>query len=303
MTGVITTGSFPKALWPGIQAWYGLNYDDHGQECRDLFEFRGSDKAYEEVVEAIGFGLAPEKEQGTSVQYADSRQGAVNRFTNRAYALGYIVTYEEQVDNLYRQLVEERAQRLAFSMKTTKEIVAANVYNRAFAGAFVFGDGQPLISTAHPSDVGSQSNRLAVDADLSEQALEDLSIQIDNAKDPAGLQVALRARSLHIPTQLKFTAERILGSVLQNNTANNAINALKSMDIIPEGAKMNHYFDSTTAWFIRTDAPTSMIAYQREDMGFSEDNDFDTANMKFKAYERWVPGVGDWRGLYGSPGV
>ena len=303
MAGVITTGSAPKALWPGIAAWWGQNYNEHGLECRELFEFRSSEKSYEEVVEVIGFGLAPEKEQGTAVQYADWRQGAINRFTNRAYALGFIVTYEEMKDNLYRELVMQRTARLGFSMRTTKEIVAANVYNRAFNGAFVFGDGSSLIATDHATDDGTQSNRLTVDADLSEGSLEDLAILIANARDSAGLQIALRPRSLHIPTQLQFVAERILGSVLQNDTANNAINALKAMGTIPGGWKMNHYFDDPTAWFIRTDATDGMISYQREEMDFAEDNDFDTKNMKYAAYERWVPGVGDFRGIYGSPGA
>lgn len=303
MTGIITTGSAPKALWPGIHSWWGQNYNEHGQECRDLFDFRSSEKSYEEIVEVIGFGLAPEKEQGTSVQYADWRQGAVNRFTNKAYALGFIVTYEEMRDNLYRELVMQRTGRLGMSMRTTKEIVAANVYNRAFNPAFTFGDGVSLISTAHPTDDGTQSNRLTIDADLSEQALEDLVIQISNAKDSAGLQIKLMPRTLHVPTNLQFVAERILGSVLQNDTANNAINALRAMSSIPGGIKMNHYFDDTDAWFIRTDATDGMVSFQREEMDFAEDNDFDTKNMKYAAYERWVPGVGDWRGLFGSPGA
>lgn len=303
MTGVITTGSFPKALWPGIYEWWGINYNEHGLECRDLFDFKTSDQAYEETIEAIGFGLAPEKEQGTSIQYADSRQGTITRYTNRAYALGFIVTYEEMQDNLYRKLVMDRTARLAFSMRTTKEIVAANVYNRAFDANFTFGDGDPLISTTHPTDDGTQSNRLAVDADLSEVALEDMVIQIANAKDSAGLQIALRPKSLHIPTALQFTAQRILGSVLQNDSANNAVNALKDMGSIPEGWKMNHYFSDTDAWFLRTDIPNGMTSFQREEMSYAEDNDFDTKNMKYAAYERWVPGVSDFRGIFGTPGA
>ena len=303
MTGIITTGSAPKALWPGIHSWWGQNYNEHGMQCYDLFDWRSSDKSYEEVVEIIGFGLAPEKEQGTSVQYADWRQGATNRFTNKAYALGYIVTYEEIQDNLYKKLAMDRAARLGFSMRTTKEIVCANIYNRAFNTNFTFGDGKALIVTDHPTDAGDQSNALAVAADLSEASLEDLVIQIMNAKDAAGLQIKLMPQTLHIATQEVFTAERILGSVLQNDTANNAINALRSMSSIPGGFKVNNYFTDPDAWFIRTDANEGMISYQREEISFSEDNDFDTSNEKHKAYERYVPGNGDFRGIFGTPGA
>ncbi len=300
--GIITTGSAPKALWPGIYAWWGQNYNEHGMQYRDLFELKTSEKAFEEIVEIIGFGLAPEKEQGTSTQFASWRQGFLNRFTNRAFALGFIVTREELADNLYEELVMDRTQRLAFSLRTTKEIFGANVYNRAFDGNFAFGDGVELISNAHVTDDGTQSNILAVAADLSETAIEDLAIQISNAKDSAGLQIAIKPTSLIIPTAEQFNAERILGSVLQNDSANNAINALRSMSVIPEGWKMNNYLTDTDAWFIRTNVPKGMCWFQREEIDFSEDNDFDTDNMKYKGYERYSAGVGDFRGIFGSPG-
>lgn len=302
MAGVITTGSNPKALWPGINAWWGINYNDHGQECRDLYEFRDSDKSYEEVVEYIGFGLAPEKQEGTSVSYDTARQGSIDRFTNKTYGLGFIITEEELSDNQYESLVMQRTQRLAFSARTTKEVVAANVYNRAFNASFTFGDGSALCVNDHATDDGTQSNIPTAAVDLSEVALEDMVIQIANAKDSRGLEVAIRPQTLHIAPANQFNAERILSSVLQNDTANNAINALRSQGVLPGGAKINHYFTDTDAWFIRTDAPDGMILFQRWETRFSEDNDFDTENMKYKYIERYVPGNGDWRGIYGSAG-
>ena len=301
--GIITTGSIPKALWPGVYAFWGQKYDDHGMEYRDLFDIKSSSKSYEEVVEIIGFGLAPQKNEGTSTQYATSRQGFTNRFTNKAYALGFIVTKEAIDDNQYEEIMYDRTERLAFSMRTTKEIVGANVYNRAFDTSFTFGDGKALCVADHPTDSGDQSNVLSVAADLSEASLEDLVIQIADAKDSAGLQIALKPTTLHVATNEIFEAERILGSVLQNDTANNAINALRSMSIIPGGTKVNHYFTDADAWFLRTTAPRGMCWFQRKEIEFGDDNDFDTENMKYKGYERYVPGVGDWRGVFGSGGA
>lgn len=303
MAGVINTGSNPKALWPGIYKFWGLEYNKHPHEYKELFDMKISDKSYEEMVELIGFGLAPEKEQGTSVQYASTTQGTVNRYTNKAYALGYIVTHEEDQDNLYKKVAQERAMRLAFSMRTTKENVGANIYNRGFDPAFAFADGQPLLSASHPTQAGNQSNILAVPADLSELALEDICILVSNMQDSAGLQISLRPRSLHVPTALQFEAARILDSVLQNDTANNALNVLKSGNMFPEGWKMNHYFTDTDAWFVRTDASAGLCYFEREKISFSQDNDFDTDNFKYKAYERYVPGVSDWRAIVGSPGA
>jgi hypothetical protein len=302
MAGPITTGNHPKALWPGVKAWWGREYDSHGAEYKDLFEWRGSDKAYEETVEVTGFGLAPVKPEGASTTYDSETQGVVNRATHVAVSLGYIVTREELADSQYEVVSRRRAQANAFSMHTTKETLAANVYNRAFSGA-TFGDGVEILSTAHPTLSGNQSNELATAADLSEASLEDLLIQIMQAKNSRGHQIKLMPRCLIVPPSLHFEASRILSSTLQNDTANNAINVLRSSGALPEGVKVNHYLSDTDAFFIRTNCPEGMVAYQREGLEFSQDNDFDTDNAKAKSYERYSFTIGDWRGLYGSPGA
>ena len=299
----ITTGSAPKSLWPGIHLFWGDKYEEHNMLYKDLFEIKTSYKAYEETPEIIGFGLAPEKIQGTSGKFDDGwRQSFVTRYTHKAYALGFIVTYEEMKDNQYPELMAQRVPLLAFSMRTTKEIVHANEYNRGFDSNFVGGDGKELLATDHPTDNGTQSNELAVAADLSETSLEDLAIQIANATNSRGLKVAFRPRRLIVSPSEMFNAERILGSVLQNDTANNAVNALKSMGAVSEGYISNPYLTDTDAWFLRTDAPNGMISFEREEVSFAEDNEFDTKNMKYLAYNRYEPGWSDFRGLYGSAG-
>ena len=302
-SGLITTGSAPKTLWPGIYAFWGQVYDEPSMEYRNLFEIKTSDKEYEETPELIGFGLAPKKAQGTSVQYDTWRQGFVTRFTNQPFALGFQVTREELADNQYEKVVRDRTQLLAFSMRTTKEIVCANIYNRATDAAFPGGDGVALLSTAHPTDNGTQSNTLTVAADLSEAALEDLLIQINDTNNSRGLRLNLKATQLIVPNALRFTAERITVSTHQEDTANNAINALRSIGSLPMGYSVNTYLTDTDAWFIRTTAPQGMCLFEREAIEFSEDNDFNTDNMLYKSYMRFVPGWSDWRGLVGSPGA
>jgi len=301
--GVITTAAAAKLLWPGIDATFGQTYNEHGLECKDLFDTKVSDKAYEEIVEIVAFGLAPEKEQGTSVQYANWRQGNTSRFTNKAYALGYIVTHEEIQDLVYKEVAMQRASRLAFSMRTTKEIVAANIYNRGFNSSFAGADGVELFSTAHPTDDGTQSNRLTIAADLSEASLEDMLIQIEETTDSTGLPINIRGQSLHIHSNEMFNAQRILSSVLQNDTANNAINAIRDRGMLAKGAYVNHYFTDRDAWFVRTDVPEGLINYEREKMSFTEDNDFDTLNLKYKCYERYSFFWADFRAAFGSPGA
>lgn len=303
MSSVITTGSNPKALWPGVLKFWGMDYEKHSPEWMDLFDEKTSDKAYEEVVEMVGTGLAQVKPEGDSITYDTQSQGTTTRFTNIAYALGIMVTHEERKDNLYMEVLERRIPDLRFSMEQTHETVCANVYNRAFSGSYLGADGVSLASTAHPSMVGSQSNRPTAGADLSEAALEDLCIQISTAVDSRGRKIKLQPMSLHVHPNDWFEATRIIESVLQNDTANNAVNALRVNGMFPNGIKQNHYFTDSDAFFIRTNRKWSMLHFQREALMPSDDSDFDSKNLKYAAYERFSVGFADFRGLFGSPGA
>jgi hypothetical protein len=300
---VISTGSHPKALWPGIAAWFGRKYDEHATEHTDLFDTETSDKSYEEDVGVTGFGLASVKSEGNSITYDTESQNYTKRYTHVVYGSGYIVTREEMEDNQYEVVSKRRAGALAFAMRQTKENVAANVYNRAETSGYNGGDGVTLLSTSHPSLAGNWSNKLAVAADLSETALEDMIIQIMNAKNDRGLKISLMPKTLLVPPSLWFEANRILKSTLQNDTANNAVNALKSTGALPGGVKVNHYFTDTDAWFIRTNVERGMMHFQRRSYEFAKDNDFDTENAKAKATERYSFGWTDPRGVYGSLGA
>jgi hypothetical protein len=300
---IITTGQVAKLLWPGLNARWGTKYDEYPPEWKDLVDVFSSDMAYEEDQELTGFGIAPIKAQGASVQYDTEGQGVTTRYTHIAYALGFIITKEAVDDNLYEKIGFQRTGSLAFSMRQTKENVVANMYNRGFNTAFPIGDGAALLSAAHPSSAGNQSNILGIAADLSEASLEDLTIQIGLAKNSRGMTVAIKPQSLVVPVNLQFEAARILKSVGQNDTANNAINAIREMGMFPGGVKVNHYLTDVDAFFIRTNAPEGLKLFQRNPAEFAQDADFDTSNLKYRAYERYSTGASDWRGIYGSPGA
>ena len=301
--GVISTGSHPKALWPGIKSWWGRKYDEHAPEYPDFFEMDTSDKAYEEEVEISAFGMLREKDQGAPTTFDAEFQGAVTKYINIAYSGGYIVTFEELRDDLYEAVSKRRARMLAFSGRQTEETVGANVYNQAFNPNVVGGDGVSMIANNHPTGTGSQSNLLTTSADLSETAIEDLCIQIMQATDTRGNKIALVPQCLAISPAQWFDANRIVKSVLQNDTANNAINVIKASGMFPQGIKMNHYFLSSTAWFIRTDAPDGLKFLWRDKPTFDTDNEFDTKNAKAMLYMRFSCGFTDFRGVYGTPGV
>jgi len=300
---IISSGSFAKALYPGVNKWYGRAYEDYAPEWTDLFEQSKSTRAYEEDVGTSGFGLAAVKPEGSSISYDEESQAFLTRYNHTVYALGFIITREMVEDDLYDLVGKRRATALARSMRHTKETNGANIYNRAFNSTYTGGDGLELISNAHVNYAGGTwSNRPTTYTDLSEASLEQACIDIAKWTDDRGLKIAVRPECLILPVDLKYEAERILSSPYRVSTADNDVNAIMKMGSIPK-VVINHRLTDTDAWFIRTDAPDGMKAISRRGMSFDIDNDFDTENAKFKASERYSFGWTDPRGLYGSEGA
>lgn len=296
----ITSGTHPKLLWPGLQAIWGNLYKDQPGEFAKVFDVLSSTKSYEESQELAGFGLAPAKSEGSSISYDTTVNGFVTRFTNATYGLGFIVTEEAVEDNQYKEQAEKRVKALRRSMRHTEETVHANILNRATDSNYVGGDGVELLSTAHPTSNGTQSNELATAADLSQAAIEDLLIQIRTAKDTRGLIISLMPEMLIVSPNDEFNAARILKSTLQSDNAENAINALKGS--LPKGVLSWAFLTDTDQWFIKTDNP-GLKSFKRRELSLEKDGDFETGNFKHKATMRFAAGWDDWRSIYGSAGA
>jgi len=307
---VITTSSLAKALWPGVNAWYGDAYTQYPVEWDKLFDKNTSRKAFEEDVGGSYFGLASVKTEGSPITYDSSRQGFTSRYNHVVYALGFIITREIYEDDLYDVVGKQKASALAFSMRQTKEIIAANVYNRAFNTSYTGGDGATLVASAggggsssHANIAGGTwTNGVATAADLSEAALEQAVIDIAGFTNDRGLKIAVRPKSLIIPKELMFEAQRILKTDGRVGTDLNDLNAIKTMGMIPE-IITNHYLTDTDAWFIRTDVANGLKYFERRGDEFGMDEDFDTENAKYKATARYSFGWTDARAIYGSPGA
>jgi phage major head subunit gpT-like protein len=302
---IMTTGGFAKLLTPGIKKIYGDRYNKHKTEYTDIFNKETSSRAYEEYQGLSGFGLAQRKSEGQPIAMDSMRQGFTTRSTNVTYALGFIITRELYEDDQYDKISAQRSRALAFSMRQTKEIVGANLINRAYTAGYTFGDGKVLCATDHPNAAGGTfSNTLAVASDLNQVALEQMAIDISNFTDDRGLKIAVMPKKLLVPPSLMFEAERILKSSLEYDTANNAVNALKSKNIFPEGIAINHYLTDTDAFFILTDAEGLVYQERRADeFEPTSENDWDTENARYKASSRYAFTAYDPRSIYGSPGV
>lgn len=307
MTGTITTGNAPRLLQEGVNATFDYEYKRHPMLWSMIFDEKSSQKAFEVDVQIEGFGLASAKPEGQEIQFDSRRQGFTPKYIHTTFAKGFVITEEMMEDNLYDVGFNDAAS-LANSMRITEEIVSHNIINRSFNSSFTMpdGDGQSLVSTSHqfgPTNTGTYSNRLSTDAAFSETALEDLLIQIDKADDARGLPIMLQAVKLIGAPDQRFNFERVLGSVLQNNTANNAVNAMNAMGSVRDGWMTSVYLTSATAWWVKTDCPDGLCSFNRRALTFGEDNSFTTGNARFKATQRYSKGWSNPRGIYGSAGA
>lgn len=297
--GVITRSAHPDALWPGVKAWFGMEYDRVPPTWSKMFEKQTSNKYEERYAEATTFGLAPIKTEASPIQYDSDQEGYVTRLQHVVYALGYIVTREELEDGLYQEVSQRRSANLAWSMNTTAEYVHANVLNRAFNAAYAIGDGVAAVSASHPTLSGLRSNLLTA-ADFSEAAMEDATKAVWALRNSRGFPMNAGIKRIIIPTNVAFNATRVLNSILRAGTANNDINALNAMGIVPE-VVVDKYLSSSNAWFVQTDVPNGLISLWRRQVELEKTDEFDTENAKTKASMRFSCGVVDWRALFGNP--
>ena len=300
----ISRAQLLKELLPGLNALFGLEYAKYGDEAAEVFESESSDRSFEEEVKLSGFSAAPVKGEGSAIEYDNAQEAWTARYTNETIAMGFSITEEAIEDNLYGSLSARYTKALARAMAYTKQVKGATILNNAFAAGTVYGDGQPLCSTAHPLVSGGvNSNRPTIGTDLNETSLEAAIIQIAGWTDERGLLIASQPTTLVIPPALQFVATRLLDTELRVATADNDINAIKSNSAIPGGYTVNHYLTDANAWFLMTDVPNGLKHFVRTPMQTSMDADFDTGNSRYKARERYSFGVSDPLGIFGSPGA
>ena len=298
----ISRGQLVKELEPGLNALFGLEYKNYANEHAEIFDTENSDRAFEEEVMLSGFANAPIKAEGTGVTFDNAQETFTARYTHETLALAFAITEEAIEDNLYDRLASRYTKALARSMANTKQVKAANVLNNAF-GTANGGDGKELCATDHPIVTGTEQNELTTAADLNETSLEQALIDIAALTDERGLKIAAKGMKLIVPSALQFTAERLMKSTQRVGTADNDINAVVSMGMIPQGYSVNHYLTDTDAWFIKTDVPNGLKHFVRAPLKTAMEGDFTTGNVRYKARERYSFGFSDWRGIFGSPGA
>ena len=299
----ISRSQLVKELEPGLNALFGLEYKNYADEHAEIFDVENSDRAFEEEVMLSGFANASVKPEGQGVNYDTAQESFTARYTHETLALAFSITEEAIEDNLYDRLASRYTKALARSMANAKQVKAANVLNNAFDSSFTGGDGVELCSAVHPIVAGTFKNELSTAADLNETSLEQALIDIAAMTDERGLKIAAKGTKMIIPSALQFTAERLMKSQGRTGTADNDINAVGSMGMIPQGYVVNHYLTDTDAFFIKTDVPNGLKMFVRAPIKTAMEGDFETGNVRYKARERYSFGFSDPRGIFGSPGA
>jgi hypothetical protein len=299
----ISRGQLVKELEPGLNALFGLEYKRYENQHAEIFATETSDRAFEEEVMLSGFANAQVKPEGSGVTFDNAQETFTARYTHETIALAFSITEEAIEDNLYDRLASRYTKALARSMANTKQVKAANVLNNAFNSSFAGGDGKELCATNHPTIAGTVKNELSTSADLNETSLEQSLIDIAALTDERGLKIAARGVKMIIPSELQFTAERLMKSQGRTATADNDINAVVSMGMVPQGYRVNNYLTDTDAFFIITDVPNGLKMFVRSPIKTAMEGDFDTGNVRYKARERYSFGFSDFRGIFGSPGA
>lgn len=295
---------FRRQLQEGLNTVFGLEYDRHPEEWRDIFDVETSQKAYEEDVLMYGMGAAPVKPEGEGIAYDDGGESYVARYHHETIALGFAITEEAEEDGLYGSIGQKMGRALARSLLHTKEVKGANILNNGFSASFPGGDGVALFSTAHPlAGGGVLSNKLSTPADLSEAALEELLILISEWTDDRGIPIRAQAVKLIVPTELQFVATRLLMTPYQPDTGDNNINAIYKLGSIRDGFTVNHRLTDPDAWFVKTDVPDGLKHFVRKAVSGGVEGDFETGNMRYKKRERYSFGWTDWRGAAASEGA
>jgi hypothetical protein len=299
----ISRGQLVKELEPGLNALFGLEYNRYDNQHAEIFDTENSDRAFEEEVMLSGFAQAQTKPEGSGVAFDNAQETFTSRYTHETIALAFSITEEAIEDNLYDRLASRYTKALARSMANTKQVKAANVLNNAFNSSFAGGDGKELCATDHPTIAGTFKNELSTAADLNETSLEQSLIDIAAMTDERGLKIAARGMKMIIPSELQFTAERLMKSAGQTGGSNNDVNAIASMGMIPQGYVVNNFLTDTDAFFIKTDVPNGLKMFVRSPIKTAMEGDFDTGNVRYKARERYSFGFSDPRGIFGSPGA
>ena len=300
----ISRAQLLKELLPGLNALFGLEYEKYGEEHQEIFEQESSERSFEEEVKLSGFSAAPVKNEGSAIAYDNAQEAWTARYNHETIAMGFSVTEEAVEDNLYDSLSARYTKALARAMAYTKQVKAASILNNGFDSNYTGGDGVELFSTAHPLvSGGTNQNEPTTASDLNETSLENAVITIGSWTDERGLKIAARPMKLIIPSALQFVVTRLMESQGRVGTADNDVNALRSMGSIPQGFAINHYLTDTDAWFLTTDVPNGLKHFVRTAMQTSMDGDFDTGNARYKARERYSFGWSDPLGMFGSPGA
>jgi hypothetical protein len=294
----VTRGQFGQLLAAGL---FSVIYEDlamHPEEFPEFFNIFSTTKAYEEDQLVAGLAQVPTKPEGEALKLDQPIQGGSLRYQPVSYGLGFQVTREMWDDDQYG-IMKKVSSDFGGSIRQTIESGAASVLNLSFTTQRTI-DGVSFINTAHPLlGGGVYSNQSATNVAFSTTGMQELIILFEKMVNERGLLKMMVPEDVWLPVDLQFKAGEILHSSYKPYTGNNEINVMQGR-LLP---RVNHFFSSTTAWWIASRKSDHTLKYFWRIMPeFDSQDDFFTKGASFSVYFRFVPGVTYWHGVAGSPG-
>lgn len=297
---IITTGTLPEALYPGIAETWGTSYKQYPALYPEFFKVESSDQNFEKEQQFTGTPIASVKEEGNQVTFERIYQGYQKEYRHYTYSIGASVTQEMVEDDQYN-IINQIPKFLSRSLREVEEVVAHLQLNNGFT-TNTGPDGQALFSTAHPlvGTGGTLSNTPTTPADLTETALENAIISLMDWTDDQGLKAMTKPKTLVVPTAYAMTARKILETQYKVGTADNDKNIVNTYNL---KLVVSPYITDSDAWFLFTDAEMGLKFKVRRPATLQKFNDDRTQNMNVITTKRFSTGFTDWRAAYASPGA
>jgi hypothetical protein len=300
---VMLRGAYAGLLAPGFRKVLFESYKELPTEGDKIVNMGKASSAFIEDYNMAGFTTLVEKTEGGSIKYEDIMPGLPKRYVWRTYGKGFRITQEFLEDDLYGIVGNKLSKALGRSARNNFEIVAHSVLNNSFDAAFNgFEPGVPLVSTLHTNiRGGTQANRPAADADLGLLPLQAAIEHFHGLKDEAGMGIVYAPWKLIYGVSNMWVADQLLLNSVKPGATNAEINLVGGSRTGLIG-HLSHFIVDPDAWWVIS-RNHDMNYFDRRLPTFSHTDDFDTGDAKFKLTRRNGAGFGDWRGVYGSPGV
>lgn len=299
MAAPMRSANWAELLLPSIYSFFDIGMKLRPALRPQLFNVLSSMRSKEENV---GYGgIAPDAwgnyENSGQKSMVDFDKGYTATYTHKEFVVTFQIERKLMDDDQYGVVAGERARKLGLSAMQKMELDAASVFNTAFSGTSG-PDSKSLCSATHPRNPNKSGSLVNTGTDaLTKDNVSTTRQAMMAFPDDAGNILGVMPDTLLVPPELEDTALEIARSVLDPDTANNAINPQAGrFQVVPW-----HYLTDSNNWFMIDSVwmRENLKWYERVGLQITPLSQTAT-EVIFEAYMRYSYGWDDWRWIYGQ---